>query len=97
MEPLAALSVAAAVAQFVDFATGIIRQTKATRKDGQTLTHADFEAAVKDLVELCKSLKTKKSPTAKIFSLLDGHEAVSLVHTCPRARIDRIHRLFPSF
>ncbi|RYP01860.1 hypothetical protein DL764_006045 [Monosporascus ibericus] len=46
----------------------------ATRKDGQLLTHADFEVAVKDLIALNKSLKSKEIPTPGFLSL-GQHEA----------------------
>ncbi|KAK8029926.1 hypothetical protein PG993_011217 [Apiospora rasikravindrae] len=72
MEPLAALGIAAAVVQFVDFGTAVIRESSAGRRDGKSLTHTDFATAVKDLISLNQSLKNE-FPTGP----RGPHEAVS--------------------
>jgi hypothetical protein len=78
MDPLTALSIATAVAQFVDFGKVIVKGTLAIRRDGKSLEHENFGAAVNDLISLNRSLKSKVTKPGDLHTPLGQHEAASL-------------------
>lgn len=77
MDPFSALSIAAAVIQFVDFTSALLKEYKEIRQAGQPLTFEAFEQTSNDILKLNESLKnsTKSRYLPKTAELAE-HELV---------------------
>jgi hypothetical protein len=77
MDPLSALSVAASVVQFVDFATGLLKDYREIHQTGQPLTFEAFTHVTNDLLQLNATMKSGTKPAKDTRSPLAEHELVS--------------------
>jgi len=77
MDPLSALSVAASVVQFVDFATGLLKDYREIRQGGQPLTFEAFVQTTNDLLKLNATMKGRAKIAKDLRSPLAEHEQVS--------------------
>ena len=77
MDPFNALSIAAAVVQFVDFTTGLLKDYREIRQAGQPLTFEAFEQVTNDLLKLKSTLKNRTKRTKDPRGPLAEHEQVS--------------------
>jgi hypothetical protein len=57
MEPLAALSLAACVAQFIDFGGKILRETREVTKSGSSISVKHLAVITNDLVDINSSIR----------------------------------------
>lgn len=82
MDPFSALSVAAAVVQFLDFGCQVVSKAKAINRsvDGRSIDHSQSEATAKRLVNLAEGMKSslqlKSNASASsnnVFVLLSRH------------------------
>lgn len=83
MDPMTALSIAAAVVQFVDFGTGLLRGSLEvyTSAFGQTRGVVHVTQVVDDLSELSKSIKEESDKMRNTESINDSTES-KLLTTC---------------
>lgn len=80
MDPFNALSIAAAVVQFVEYATGILKDYREIRQAGQPLTFDAFEQTTKDLLKLNATLMNRSQISGISRNRLTEDEKVRL-HT----------------
>lgn len=95
MDPFSALSVAAAVVQFLDFGCQVVSKAKAINRsvDGISIDHAQSEAAAKRLAKLAEGMRsslqlesTASSSSGNGFVLVSRHtlpedEAIKILCT----------------
>jgi hypothetical protein len=62
MDPLSALSLAAAVAQFIDFGSELVCHTKEIVKSGSSVNVQHLSRVASDLVEINSSIKKQLQP-----------------------------------
>lgn len=62
MDPLTALSLAACIAQFIDFGSRLVCKTKEVAEAGSTVSVQHLSTIISDLVGINSSLKKKIEP-----------------------------------
>ena len=79
MDPLSALGIAAAVAQFIDFGTKIIIHTKEINESGSSVTVKHVSTLNNDLIKINSTLKQQILPVTTRSLPLTREAQVSLV------------------
>ena len=81
LDPVSALSVAAAVVQFVDFSTKLVSKTREMRIsiDGRTVEHRHIEAVTQSLAGHCDILRQMESRTGSHQQSLAGQNILATV------------------
>jgi hypothetical protein len=77
MDPISALSIAASVVAFIDFANKILKSAAAFRDDGQSLTRDDYENTLSDLSNWEQVLKGQAGGKISADAIIAAHEQVS--------------------
>ena len=83
MDPIAALGIAANVAQFVQFAGALMGQGWALYKDGNITTDLDLALVISDLHDISRQIATSTFPSGNERSL--SKEENSLKKLCERS------------
>lgn len=77
LDPLAALSLAASIVQFVDFSSKILSDSYEIYKSGSTSHHEGIKSITTDLTTLVRRIQNDLEPAAGPNCLLDANEQVS--------------------
>ncbi|CZT05811.1 uncharacterized protein RCO7_03950 [Rhynchosporium graminicola] len=80
MEPLAALGLASAIAQLLDFTRKILRQAKRYYSDDESERyHSDFRRLATEIFPGLPELATRTPKDKKVFFFVDGLDELSIV------------------
>ncbi|KAI0142817.1 hypothetical protein GGR57DRAFT_508537 [Xylariaceae sp. FL1272] len=99
MDPISALNIAAAVVQFIDFTTQLLKDYGEIRQSGQPLTYEAFEQTTNDLLKLNATLKDRKRVHGGRGGLKEHEEALdAIMEECGRIAtrlVAALHSLRP--
>jgi hypothetical protein len=76
MDPVTALSLAAAVVQFVDFGSEILSEAKQIHEAGSSTGVSDLDKVTQDLMDANRRLKASLSPTPTSGGAADSNVQV---------------------
>jgi hypothetical protein len=80
MDPFSALSIAASVFQFVDFASTLFKDYREICQAGQPLTFEAFEQTTNDILKLNSTMKIQTQLAREFTGQLADHEQVRNSH-----------------
>ncbi|KAI1264064.1 hypothetical protein F5Y18DRAFT_95048 [Xylariaceae sp. FL1019] len=99
MDPITALNIAAAVVQFIDFTSQLLKDYGEIRQSGQPLTYEAFEQTTNDLLKLNATLKDRKHAHRGRGGLKEHEEALdAIMEECSRIAtrlVETLHSLRP--
>src|SRR6266536_6475334 len=109
MDPLSALSIAASVAQFIQFASSLVSKSHQIYAEGALVDHVECENATKRLVNLTNEVQSSLGDLGSLGKLSEDSEALrticvrcgklseDLISRLSDLRVDRKHRKWKSF
>ena len=80
MEPLAALGLAASVAQFIDFGSNLVGKTREIAKAGSSVSVDHLSSLTSNLLDINKSLNSQMVLAAPENAPLTKEEQVSMLN-----------------
>jgi hypothetical protein len=78
LDPWTALSLAAAIVQFIDFSSKIVFDAKEIQKDGKSLRVLAIGDKATRLISLCETIRRQQLPKSVVIGLTDAEQVSAL-------------------